>query len=779
MTKRPRLIPLLLSVLMLSPVRLSSKASRTGVQRTVIQTAATSKPDPRHAHAQTIPGAEPSTNVFTESDSVSMRLISGPGANSNYGGTLNRDFAIFSPDGSKFVIAIKRGDISTNTVEYSLLLYRTTLAFASPKPVVLVSMSSSSNREAIKGVSWLRDNDTILFIGEHEGEHSQLYSIRCTKPILRRLTHHGTDLEAYSADARGETIAFIASTPVESVLDANTVRYGVHVSGEEMADLIRGDTKDEERELYILRNGVATRQAIPSALKGKLWDESADLSLSPDGRTLILKLNLVVVPDGWQQYRDRWVHRGATQYRPAGAPSWIFQYGVIDLKNGRARVLLDSPIGYSQSKIVWSPDSHFVVVTGLYLPLRSPSDAERLEPKTFVVEVALDSLNYLVVTDESLELRGWDLERPSTLVFCDDSSLKPARFPWRFVYFQKEAGGWRKIEAIRGMRGGIPEITTEEDLNTPPRIFALNTITGEKAVILDLNPQLRRLRLARVEDIRFEGAAGHEIRAGLYLPPDYEPGRHYPLVIQTHGFDPTSFWIDGPYPTAYAAQGLATLGICVLQLPSTHDWISTPEEGPKMVETFERAIAYIKSRGILDERRIGIVGFSRTGFHVQYALTHSALHFAAAVVADGSDGGYSQYIQFLNGSPYTATDSEATNGAMPFGPGIETWVKRSPEFSLDKVEAPLLIQALNPSSLSFQWATFVALRRLSKPVDLLYLPTGQHILQKPWDRLASQETVIDWFAFWLLGREDPDPQKAGEYATWRDLRRLSGRSVPN
>lgn len=775
--RMPILFLVLLTALLVSQMHLPAKPLGASTVRHAVLVRINSKRISSQTQEQMTTPAGPFRRVFTEKDSISMNLISGPGASSNYGGTLNRDFAIFSPDRTKFVVLIKRGEIRSNTTKYSLLLYRTAKVFHSPTPIVLVSMSSSSNREAIKDVSWLPDNDTILFIGEHEGETSQLYSIRCTSRILTRLTDHQTSLEAYSADARAKTIAFLASKASKRVINPATVRRGLHVSGEEMADLIRGKIKDDERELYILRNGVVRRQPVPSTLNGKLWDESTEISLSPDGRNLVLKLNLVVVPDDWQEYRDRWVHRGATQYRPAGAPSWIFQYGIIDLEHRGARVLLHSPIGYSGSKIAWSPDSRSVVVTGIYLPLQSPLDRELVETRTFAVEVALDSLKYVVVTDEQLVLRGWDTKNSPTLVFRDESSLKSATFPWRFVHFRKEAGVWRRVEVVDHVRDQIPEIITEEDLNTPPRLFALNTLTGEKSLLLDLNPQVRHLRLARVEETGFEGAAGKQIRAGLYLPLDYAPGKQYPLVIQTHGFDPTSFWIDGPYPTAYAAQGLATIGICVLQLPSTHEWISTPEEGPKMVDTLERAIAYVRGRGILDERRIGIIGFSRTGFHVQYALTHSALHFAAAVVADGSDGGYSQYIQFLNASPYTASDSELTNGAMPFGPGIASWIQRSPEFSLDKLEAPLLIEALNPSSLSFQWATFVGLRRLSKPVDLLYLPTGAHILQKPWDRLASQQSVIDWFGFWLLHREDRDPEKASQYARWRDLQRLHDQVV--
>jgi hypothetical protein len=55
---------------------------------------------------------------------------------------------------------------------------------------------------------------------------------------------------------------------------------------------------------------------------------------------------------------------------------------------------------------------------------------------------------------------------------------------------------------------------------------------------------------------------------------------------------------------------------------------------------------------------------------------------------------------------------------------------------------------------------------------MLYLPDGQHILQKPLERLASQQGTVDWFRFWLEGEEDPDPAKAEQYRRWRELRAL-------
>jgi hypothetical protein len=64
------------------------------------------------------------------------------------------------------------------------------------------------------------------------------------------------------------------------------------------------------------------------------------------------------------------------------------------------------------------------------------------------------------------------------------------------------------------------------------------------------------------------------------------------------------------------------------------------------------------------------------------------------------------------------------------------------------------------------------LRLQKKPVDLIYIPDGQHILQKPMERLASQQGSVDWFDFWLNGHEDPDPAKAEQYIRWRELRKL-------
>ena len=97
------------------------------------------------------------------------------------------------------------------------------------------------------------------------------------------------------------------------------------------------------------------------------------------------------------------------------------------------------------------------------------------------------------------------------------------------------------------------------------------------------------------------------------------------------------------------------------------------------------------------------------------------------------------------------------------------------DFNLDKVEAPLLLHSI--LALPGEWEMYSGLRWLKKPAEIIYFPSGDHDLAKPWERMTSSQSVVDWFRFWLKGEEDPDPAKAEQYKRWRDLRKLQGASV--
>src|SRR5216110_730165 len=95
-----------------------------------------------------------------------------------------------------------------------------------------------------------------------------------------------------------------------------------------------------------------------------------------------------------------------------------------------------------------------------------------------------------------------------------------------------------------------------------------------------------------------------------------------------------------------------------------------------------------------------------------------------------------------------------------------------PGFRLDHVTTPLRLTAIGPHSVLEEWEPYAGLRAQGKPAELAYIPEGEHILVKPWERMTSQQGAVDWYRFWLQDYEDPDPAKAEQYARWHKLRAM-------
>src|SRR5712692_1131787 len=160
--------------------------------------------------------------------------------------------AKFSPDGNHFVVILKKGNLETDTNEYSLVLFQTAEVFQSPDPQVLVSLASSSNRPGINNVLWLDDNDTILFLGEHSGEQAALYSLKCSSKALTRLTSHATNITSFVTTANGEVIVYASEGPVTTFLTESVAQKGLAVTNELVTDLIRGSYGGKENDNHSL-----------------------------------------------------------------------------------------------------------------------------------------------------------------------------------------------------------------------------------------------------------------------------------------------------------------------------------------------------------------------------------------------------------------------------------------------------------------------------------------------------------------------------------------------
>jgi dipeptidyl aminopeptidase/acylaminoacyl peptidase len=680
---------------------------------------------------------------------------------------------LFSPDHSHFVVVVKKGDLERNRDEYSLLLFNSKEAFTHPKPRVLVRMSSASNRDGITGVKWLADSESLLFLGETPGTNPQVYGVNIRTNRLEQLTTHSTAIVAYSSDQHGDRIIYQADPPPKNLLETEATRKsGIVVTTQFPTDLMLvGDTNLPKatqgyKDVFIKRiGGHASKVSIADFVLPGL-----PLSMSPDGRYAVFAVYVAHVPPRWSEYGDRLLRPYITAPLKPGVPFNVQQYMLADIYTGRVTPLVDAPMGWHNTGCLWSRDSRSIILSGIYLPLDLTDETQlairRQQP--FVAQIEIPSKKITAVTDRNLRVVRWD-EDGKELILSPETSGNTADEQ----RYKKMGDAWSLDSEVerQGDANEQPEISLEEDMNNPPKIFASNAKTKQKILLLDLNPQLAGIDLAREEAITWRASDGHTVTGGLYLPAHFRQGVRYPLVIQTHGFDASRFSFDGPFSSVFAAQPLASAGFVVLQVGASTNLdedrkaLNTPEEAPRQMAAYEGAIDYLDSRGLIDKNRVGIVGFSRTVFHVSYALTHSKYKFAAAVLADGFDAGYLNSLFW-----WDAQDYSAVNGSKGFGSALSFWLQSAPGFNLDKVSASVRLEYYGPTAPLDAWEFFSGLSDLEKPVDFVWLPFGTHLLVKPWERYTSLQGTVDWFNFWLKDEENPAASNQAQNQRWERLR---------
>jgi dipeptidyl aminopeptidase/acylaminoacyl peptidase len=644
----------------------------------------------------------------------------------------NSAIAHFSPDGRQFVVVLRHGDLEMNTSNSSLLLYQSTEAFDSPDPTILLKMNSSSNREAIAKVRWLSDNETLMFLGENPGELSQVYSLNVRTKELNKLTNHPTAITNYDVCEDGHKIAFVADPPEQKAPEFEQNSKEIAVTSQDIVEILTSSHYQPQQTF--LQNGTETPQRVPLAA-GSIPGRT--ISISPNGRYVVFPAYIKDVPSVWADYKARILKQilGAN-FRKGTTP--LQQYLVFDSKGTTVGPLVDAPL-LGPTAISWAKDGNAVFLSS-YLPLDVADTFERVERELnkYPIEVKLPEREYEKVRSEDFPTTG----------------ISPPEI----------------------------ELTLDQDLNRAPKLYVVDSKNQRKALLLDLNPKLDELDFGTVKTMEWT-VDGVELIGGVYLPPDFIPGKRYPLLIQTHGFEPSEFSMDGrsEWGSAFAARQLAAMGVVVLQYAHYKDHAQIDRAliakslgvtvGESVLNFHLRAIEaginLLDNEGLIDRDRVGLSGFSRWVCFAGYILTHSRQRFVAASLVDGISCGYFEEIAL----PQIAYDfDDLMGGKGPFGEGLKLWMKDAPGFNLDKVETPVQLAAFGGYSVLSAWEWYAGLTLQQKPVDFTYFPSAIHIGVRPLERMSAQQRIVDWFSFWLLGKEDPSPAKREQYRRWRELR---------
>lgn len=726
--------------------------------------------------------------------------------------------ASFSRDGRAFVVTLRRGNVKSNTIDYTMVLWGADdLEHARPR--VILNMSSSSLRPAIdpETISWAQDGRSLMFLGERAAHHHELFGLDLETGKLRVLAQtRGGDLINYSRDVSGSSLAYEVGSPSEgSLWNNDTARHGLAVTSQSLSDVEAGTASAHAwpRAGLFVQSERGIRQIDPP--KGSFFPYSSDesqsdrgISMSPNGRYVVVLATVPIgeLPRAWHRYRDpavQWTFRYFQSLERmgryhAGEQSFdqgdLERYVIVDLQSGRTRILLDSPVTWLWADpVVWAPDSRRVVLSDVLTPIGAAAPQENssdlYQRRTLAVDLATGTVrqvdarcqvavrwagNLLTCSQEPSGIKKDIALLDNAYLLAHGGEASKCGVP-KPVNLRLIDGKW---SADHGPASPAIAVFVREGLNVPTRLYY--QVGNDRAkLLLDPNPQLARVRLAKESLVTWEWSKRHSITGGLYTPPTYRAGQRYPLVIQTHVFTRDEFSYFGGYPTANAAQPLAARGIFVLQMNDTDMGFFTPQsskqwqlqEVRRAIQIYKSAIAFLSNKGLIDPRRVGIIGFSHTCFFVDWAITHDPGLFAAASVTEGGDGSYLEYM-IDEGS---SVEVSSLYDGPPFGGHLRSWFARSPIFNIDHVRTPLWIGVDHHSLAYTEWEWFGGLKHLGKPVYMVVLDgrtNDGHLLVTPWNRLISSGENVDWFDFWLNDHQSRDPSEAARYAQWRRLRAL-------
>jgi dipeptidyl aminopeptidase/acylaminoacyl peptidase len=245
---------------------------------------------------------------------------------------------------------------------------------------------------------------------------------------------------------------------------------------------------------------------------------------------------------------------------------------------------------------------------------------------------------------------------------------------------------------------------------------------------------------------------GFTVQGWLLFPPHVAARRRYPLIVFVHG-GPS--WATRPaWPQdEYGPVPLAAMGYFVL-MPNPRGSFG---EGERFTQAVRRDMGYgdlrdilagvdrVEARYPIDDRRLGLTGWSYGGFMSMFAPTQTH-RFKAAVVGAGLSDWESYYgensidewmIPFFGASVYRDPQAYARSSAIDF---IEH----------DRTPSLIVVGQYDgecPAPQSFEY--WHALRAMGVPAELVVYPGEGHAFHKAKDKRDVLARALGWFARYL------------------------------
>ncbi|HSS60602.1 MAG TPA: prolyl oligopeptidase family serine peptidase [Candidatus Limnocylindrales bacterium] len=312
-----------------------------------------------------------------------------------------------------------------------------------------------------------------------------------------------------------------------------------------------------------------------------------------------------------------------------------------------------------------------------------------------------------------------------------------------------EVGGERRIYDFDLASGVL--VFCASDPTNPGDLYMLTQ--GAEAQVTDLNPWLHDRYVATPEQHYFTAPDGWKLEGWVLKPPDHDPSRLHPMVMEIHGGPHAQYG----WSFFHELQMLAGMGYVVFYMNPrgsdgygerfrrdvVRDWA-----GKDYVDLMSSLDQLIERTGYIDTNRLGVGGGSYGGFMTNWIIGQND-RFSAAVSMRSISNLVSEYSQH----------DIVLWGVLQLGPPPwpdldELW-RRSPIRYVQNIRTPLLLTAGEMDlrcAMSQSEELFGAMRLLGKTVELVRFPEESHDLSRngrPDRRVERLRRIAGWYERFL------------------------------
>jgi dipeptidyl aminopeptidase/acylaminoacyl peptidase len=622
-----------------------------------------------------------------------------------------------SPDGKSVLLVASKPDTVAN--KNKSFIFKVDMATGGKQQLTFERASVSFPR-------WSPSGNAVAFIAADGAGKGQIFVLPMNGGEAKKITSSVTGVQQFNWSPDGNTLAF---TQAEEVSNKKEMEKG-YDAFEVKHNSMFMNAKPSPSHIWL----VATEGGEAKRLTAGYWTipSAPCISWSPDGKQIVFQSN-------------------ESPY----SGELIFTIKTVEIATGKINRITNSQIPsdamHKERQPIFSLDGKSIVYQcnlknvgyGYDVFLTSLNGGNRINLTTkldrcfFKAEWSSDSKAIFVAANDFNTVSLWMLPLNGTAKKLNLANLTIAGAYW--------------YEYHVGKNNAIAFIASSP--KSPQELYLLESPESTPKKLTNFNDEVRNISLGKQETFSWKSDE-FTPNGILTFPPDFDPAKKYPLVLEIHG---------GPRSTSKESFNSSA------QLKAAHGYIvfhpnyrGSDNMGYRFSESINgdagegpgrdvmKGLDELKKRTYIDTAKIAVTGWSYGGFMTTW-LIGNYQGWKCAVAGAAVTDWLAQYTQNDVGS---MSRFEVGNGISPFTDKKvkENWIKNSPITYAENVKTPTLILSdigdeRVPISESYTY--FRVLQDNGIESKFIVFPITGHIPTDPIRTKEMNRFILEWLDKYL------------------------------